>query len=593
VFDEIHYIKDPERGVVWEECIVLLPRAVRCAFLSATIPNATEFAAWVARTHGAPVSVIHTDFRPTPLQHYLFPAGGDGIFLAVDEHSRFREDNFSAALASLAAHSAAALATRDSRAAARDGRRDEGGPPPGKSDIHKLIKMVLDRRYDPVIVFAFSKRECEALSGQMGEVDCLGEDEKALVDSVFWSAMEALNEEDRRLPQVAALLPLLRRGVGLHHSGLMPIIKEVVEILFQEGLLKVLFATETFSTGLNMPARTVVFTAARKFDGAAFRWLSSGEYIQMSGRAGRRGLDARGVVILMLDERMEPAVAKDMLHGASDALFSAFHLTYATLLNIMRVDGAEPEALLRASYRQYQAERALPALEARAEALEARAAAAAPALEGGEEEEAVRSYAAAAEQRRRLRAEQRAVLNVPAHALPFLQPGRVCRVCRAAPADAAAARFGGGDDEDDGDDVAVRDLPVGAPPGAAAEAAEDAAAAASAARVEADAAAAVAAAGDANAELDSVWGVVVNFERIGGAEGARAAYAVDVLLRAADDDDAAALPAHGRRRRGAGAAGARLLPIGDDEGAPRVVQARSASAASRVACPHAHPFACG
>ena len=104
----------------------------------------------------------------------------------------------------------------------------------------------------------------------------------------------------RRLPQLVNMLSSLQRGIGVHHSGLLPILKELIELLFGEGLLKVLFATETFSTGLNMPAKTVVFTSPRKFDGGQFRWLSSGEYIQMSGRAGRRGLDDRGVLLLVL-----------------------------------------------------------------------------------------------------------------------------------------------------------------------------------------------------------------------------------------------------------------------------------------------------
>ncbi len=130
---------------------------------------------------------------------------------------------------------------------------------------------------------------------------------------MFNNAIDSLAEDDKKLPQVENILPLLKRGVGLHHSGLLPILKEVVEILFQEGLIKALFSTETFSIGLNMPAKTVVFTSVRKFDGVAFRWITGGEYIQMSGRAGRRGLDDRGIVILMIDEKMEPQVAKSML----------------------------------------------------------------------------------------------------------------------------------------------------------------------------------------------------------------------------------------------------------------------------------------
>jgi ATP-dependent RNA helicase DOB1 len=132
-------------------------------------------------------------------------------------------------------------------------------------------------------------------------------------------------------------LPLLKRGIGIHHSGLLPILKEVIEILFQEGLVKALFATETFAMGLNMPAKTVVFTSVRKYDGQEFRWLSSGEYIQMSGRAGRRGLDERGIVILMVDEKMEPAVAKNMLKGAPDALISQVSIGCVMQVQSVRV----------------------------------------------------------------------------------------------------------------------------------------------------------------------------------------------------------------------------------------------------------------
>lgn len=120
--------------------------------------------------------------------------------------------------------------------------------------------------------------------------------EKQLVDEVFNNAMDVLTDDDRHLPQVENLLPLLRRGIGIHHGGLLPILKETIEILFGEGLIKALFATETFAMGLNMPARTVLFTGMRKFDGSEYRWLTSGEYIQMSGRAGRRGLDDKGLI---------------------------------------------------------------------------------------------------------------------------------------------------------------------------------------------------------------------------------------------------------------------------------------------------------
>ena len=271
VYDEIHYLRDRERGVVWEESIILAPKDVRFAFLSATIPNANEFAQWVAKTHGSACHVVYTDYRPTPLQHYVHPSGSDGLYLLVDEKSHFREDNFQKAMAVMS----------DTAIADTKGRAADKKAADGKGDIHKIVKMIMERNYDPVIIFAFSKRKVETLAAQTSGLDLTTDEEKSLVEGVFWNALDVLGPEDRKLPQVTALLTMLKRGVGVHHSGLLPILKEVVEILFQEGLLKALFATETMSTGLNMPAKTVVFTSPRKFDGGSFRWVSSGEYIQV------------------------------------------------------------------------------------------------------------------------------------------------------------------------------------------------------------------------------------------------------------------------------------------------------------------------
>jgi ATP-dependent RNA helicase DOB1 len=172
--------------------------------------------------------------------------------------------------------------------------------------------------------------------------------------------MTSLSEEDRELPQIVKMLPILKRGIGIHHGGLLPIVKEIIEILFQMGFLKILFSTETFSMGLNMPAKTVVFTSVRKFDGENFRWLTGGEYIQMSGRAGRRGIDDKGITILMIDEKMDEDVAQGMLKGVSDALNSAFHLSYNMLINSLVVEDTDPEFIIRRSFHQYQSDRALP-----------------------------------------------------------------------------------------------------------------------------------------------------------------------------------------------------------------------------------------
>ena len=138
------------------------------------------------------------------------------------------------------------------------------------------------------------------------------------------------------------MLPILMRGIGVHHGGLLPIVKECIELLFGDNLLKVLFTTETFAMGINMPARTVIFTSIQKFDGTEFRWVGGGEYIKMSGRAGRRGKDKKGLVIMMTDKKLDQEVAKNILKGASDPLNSSFHLSYSMLLNLMRIEEIDP-----------------------------------------------------------------------------------------------------------------------------------------------------------------------------------------------------------------------------------------------------------
>ncbi|KAF8581458.1 antiviral helicase [Ramaria rubella] len=421
IFDEIHYMRDSERGVVWEETIILLPHKVRHVFLSATIPNAMEFAEWICKSHEQPCHVVYTDFRPTPLQHYLFPMGGEGIYLVVNEKSEFREDNFQKAMGMVAEKQGEDPANVNS-GKGRKGKTKKGGQK-GPSDISKIVKMIMLKNYNPVIIFAFSKRECEALALNMSKLEVNNADEQASVEGIFTNAINNLSEEDRQLPQIAHLLPLLKRGIGIHHGGLLPILKEVIEILFQEGLIKVLFATETFSIGLNMPAKTVVFTNVRKFDGKELRNLSSGEYIQMSGRAGRRGLDERGVVIMMCDEKLEPTAAKGMIKGEADRLDSAFHLGYNMVLNLMKVEGISPEYMLERCFFQFQNNAGIPLLEDQLRKEEERLSSIVV-----EDEEDVADYYDLRKKLDELAVDFKDVITHPSYSLPFLKPGRLVKI---------------------------------------------------------------------------------------------------------------------------------------------------------------------
>ncbi|CAG8483749.1 7944_t:CDS:10, partial [Acaulospora morrowiae] len=352
IFDEIHYMRDKVRGVVWEETIILLPHNVHFVFLSATIPNALEFAEWICDIHQQPCHVVYTELRPTPLQHYLFPDGADGIYLVIDENGRFREDNFQKAVSIL---------ENDQEKSIFNGRNKKSQSE--QTNVFKLIKTLMVKNLNPVIAFAFSKKQCENLARQMSTMDFNNGDEKELIKKVVDNAIDLLAEEDRDLPWFHNLLPLLQRGIGVHHSGLIPFMKEIVELLFQEGLIKVLFATETFAMGLNMPAKTVVFCELSKFDGTKARNITSGEYIQMSGRAGRRGLDARGFVVMNVDHNISPKELQEIFKGEADHLISAFHLKYHMILNMSRIEGISPEHMLEHSFYQFQNAAPIPRLK--------------------------------------------------------------------------------------------------------------------------------------------------------------------------------------------------------------------------------------
>ncbi|KAH0949431.1 hypothetical protein HN011_012300, partial [Eciton burchellii] len=421
IFDEIHYMRDKERGVVWEETLILLPDNVHYVFLSATIPNARQFAEWVAHLHKQPCHVVSTDYRPTPLRHYIFPVGGDGIHLVLDEMGQFKEDNFNRAMTCLRNMGDAAKGDTKGR---KGGLRTSNS---GTTNIFKMVKMIMERNLAPVIIFSFSKKDCQFYAMLMSKLDFNTLKEKELVDEVFNNAVDILNDEDKKLPQVLNLLPLLRRGIGVHHGGLLPVLKELVEILFGEGLIKALFATETFAMGLNMPARTVLFTAARKFDGKDFRWITSGEYIQMSGRAGRRGLDDKGIVILMIDEQVSPAVVKTIIQGKPDPIYSAFHLTYNMMLNLLRVEEINPEYMLEKSFFQFQSQADIPVLYNKVKELQTAYNAVIVECDDKKYNE-ISNYDHIRQQLDQLNRKFQSFLTQPKYLVPFLQSGRLIKV---------------------------------------------------------------------------------------------------------------------------------------------------------------------
>jgi len=380
IFDEVHYMQDRERGVVWEETIIILPHEIRMVFLSATLPNAKQFAEWVTNIHSQPCHVVYTEYRPTPLRHYGYPQGGDSMHILVDsKDGLFKPEAFDDLMVNLRESKDRIHKSRRIEEDER-GRWKKANQASGSSkgdDLLKLVNMFRLKDLLPAIVFCFGKRIAEQNATTIIEsMDLTTPEEKEQIDFLFDKAVSSLSEADRSLPVIENIKGVVRRGVGIHHSGMLPLLKEITEILFQESFVKVLCATETFAMGLNMPARTVLFTSLRKYDGIENRMMSSGEYIQMSGRAGRRGKDKKGFVIIMLDEYTTKDECRELLMGHAAPLQSSFRLSYYTLLNLLqKVEGTQQsiDDIIRKSFNQFQHNRSIPHLQLQLEELEKKA----------------------------------------------------------------------------------------------------------------------------------------------------------------------------------------------------------------------------
>jgi ATP-dependent RNA helicase HelY len=339
VLDEIHYIDDYPRGTVWEELIIEAPRHIRLIGLSATISNVAEVATWMSGLRGTIETVTRTE-RPVALE----------MWLAIDNALYPLFDT-----AGNAARGTLELAQAD---AVQQPRFREARRAPD-NDLLQVIDVLRRRSMLPAIYFIFSRRGCrEALARcNLHGVDLTDDVEKERIDVALTRHLDALSDEDERRCVLLELdRRLLRRGLAMHHAGLLPYAKEIVERLFQEGLIKVVFATETLSLGLNMPARSCVISTFTKFDGVSFASLTSGELTQLMGRAGRRGIDTVGHGVILKESDVDLRDIYDAAISGEFAVDSKFSPTYTMVLNLLRTRSADAaELLLDSSFGQYQA----------------------------------------------------------------------------------------------------------------------------------------------------------------------------------------------------------------------------------------------
>ena len=322
IFDEIHYLNDVERGTVWEESIIFKPKDTKIIGLSATIPNIQELCEWIEYIHNQKVDKVFYPERIVKQKHFYFdkrlgPSSKKEIvkaYYADEDFSKIRTTHVD------------------------------------------FVRFAQQRQILPMLFFIFSRRQCEGKAIELaGEFDFLNSDEKKLMDEIFkrqeahYPILQGLNSWEN-------IKNIVYNGICYHHAGLLPIIKEVVEELFEKRLIKVLYATETFAVGINYPVKTVCFDSLRKFDGKNFRSLKGSEYLQMSGRAGRRGIDDFGYVYSLVDYKFfDPNEMVDFSTVKSERVESQFKLTYNTILNLAsRYTKEQIDEIFRKSLASYQ-----------------------------------------------------------------------------------------------------------------------------------------------------------------------------------------------------------------------------------------------
>lgn len=353
VMDEVHYLADRFRGAVWEEVIIHLPSWVQLISLSATVSNAEEFGDWLQTVRGH-TDVIVSEQRPVPLhQHIMFRHKLLPLFSAKKGAEQVNPEVVS--LAHTISRGSGGM--KRGRGRPRFDRFEDKAHKVYRSDVVSLLG---DEKLLPAIFFIFSRAGCDQAVSQVlrGGVSLTTAEERSQIIDFVEEKCERLDEDDRSVLEYDRWLDGVMRGVAAHHAGLLPIFKETIEELFRRKLLKVVFATETLALGINMPARTVVIEKLEKFNGESRVPITAGEYTQLTGRAGRRGIDDEGHSVVLWSTGLNPEAVAALASRRSYPLKSSFQPTYNMAVNLIAQFGADrTRGILESSFAQFQADR--------------------------------------------------------------------------------------------------------------------------------------------------------------------------------------------------------------------------------------------
>ena len=337
IFDEVHYMDDQERGTVWEEAILFTPPKIRILALSATVPNVQEIADWIRSIHKRPIEVIIESHRPVPLE-FLFQCQGQVLksIQSLRKEGYLNRDVWK-------------LTNRERKKGCRFHHLFRAKP----NRLDHLLSHLIEKKRLPAIYFVFGRKRAELLAHDAVGFNFIRPEEKEILTKQYTELLDRYGLKDE--PSAQDLQLLIEHGIAYHHAGMLPTLKEVIEQLFTSRLIKLIFTTETFALGINMPARTVIFDQLEKFYGNGFRTLTTRDFFQMAGRAGRRGIDHEGYVYSRIHPRdISLAEVQRVIYGHPESVKSQLNATYATLLNLYRQLGEKLFEIYPKSFHHFQ-----------------------------------------------------------------------------------------------------------------------------------------------------------------------------------------------------------------------------------------------
>lgn len=331
IFDEIHFIDDIERGSVWEESLMFLPDHMNVLGLSATIPNVDELAGWFKSIHDRTIKIVKESKRPVPL-HFFYQCQNN----LYDKFDALIKQGY-----------------RTGDYVASYGKKIPSWILLKPNRLSSLINQLIESDKLPCIYFAFSRRKTEELAGELLHYDFLNMEEREKIRKLFLRLLERFDLVGD--PAALKIKPFIDRGIAYHHAGMLPTLKNVVEELFTSRLIKVIFTTETFALGINMPARTVIFDELRKYYGRSFDFLKTRDFFQMAGRAGRRSIDTEGFVISRVNPHyMSVSSLEKIVYSEPEKVYSRFNAGYATILNLYQKYNEKIYDIYPLSFHYYQ-----------------------------------------------------------------------------------------------------------------------------------------------------------------------------------------------------------------------------------------------